>query len=224
MTRSYHEAACKVVREHCRERGIVIKPIPESRNPNEPTPDFEGRIDDKCVVFEVKVIEPTKEDIRNAEKLNAGEIVVGSHTPGDGLVGKLKKANKQLRLSANLGIPGITCVFDYRGLLLYPIDIHAGMFGQEKLLLSVPRDYSQQPRVVGRISGGRESLTKTDNTSTSAVMIFCPTGPDQYDARLFHNHFAKFPLSEKCASRLADEQYRSDNREGPIGDPWIRIV
>ncbi len=225
MNRFDHKTACKVFRDHCREREITLKPIPESRNPHERTPDYKSKIYGKRVVFEVKAIEPNKEDKRNAEKPKAGEPVVFSHTPGDGLIKKLQKANGQLRPSADQGIPGIVCIFDYsnRGLLLYPSDIHAGMFGLDAVPRSIQADYTQQLCSLGYKSGGRETLTKDHNTSISAVMVFMVTGPDRYEARLFHNHFAKCQLPEDCASRLVDWQYRSRNREGRIGNPWIRI-
>ncbi len=224
MARFDHKTACKVFRDHCRERGISLQHIPESREPNERRPDFEIRIEDKRLVVEVKAIVQNKEDKHSAEKMKAGEPVVFSHTPGDGLLKKLQKANGQLRPSVNPGIPGIVCVFDYSSRrFLDSYNIHAGMFGLDAVSISIPADYTQQPRALGRISGGRETLTKDHNTSISAIMVFRATGRDQYDVQLFHNHFAKCPLPENCASRLADQQYRSRNRKGPIGDPWILI-
>ena len=224
MARFDHKTACKVFHDYCHKREIATKCIPESHEPNERRPDFEIRIDDKHVVVEIKVIEPTQEDKRSAEKQKEGEPIVFSYKPGDGLIKKLKKANGQLRPSSDQGIPGIVCVVNYSPrYLLDPYDIHAGMFGLDAVSISIPADYTQRPRSLGYKSGGRETLTKEHNTSISAVTVFRATGPDQYDARLFHNHFAKCPLPEDCASRLVDWQYRSRKREGRIGDPWIRI-
>ena len=239
----------------CRERGITPRRIRESRRPKAHRPDFAIQIDGKTVIVEVKAITPNKQDRDDLEKLtrygyvNRSRQVCSdvdrisekpkkakdrkSKNPDvDRISEKLKESNGQLRPFARRGIPGIVNIVDYTGWDLFRVSasIHNAMFGRDKLLLSVPRDwrdYSDSPppsRIESLRSAGYETLTPEYNTSVSALLIIhLKSPPDTFVYRLFHNHCARNPIPPECAARFVDFQYKSHEREGNPGDPWVKI-
>ena len=207
----------------CRERGITPRRIPKR---NVPKPDFAIQIDGKTVIVEVKAIEPNKQDKQRKSAVRDG------FSDTRRIANKLKRANAQLQAYARRGIPGIVNIVDYTdpGAVVVPYGIHVAMFGRDKLLLSVPRDwrdYSDSPppsRIEDLRSAGRETLTPEHNTSISALLVIhLKSPPDTFVCRLFHNHFAQNPIPPECAARFVDSQYKSREREGSPGDPWVKI-
>ena len=227
-----HES-CKFFYERCREKGITPRRIRESRTPNVRRPDFAIQLDGKIVIVEVKAIEPNEHDQDDLEKMERRKSVLrDGFSDTHRISNKLKKADGQLKPYAERGIPGIVNVQDYtgHGLLLVSYGIHVAMFGRDKLLVSVPRDwrsYSGSPppsHIEDLRSAGRETLTSEHNTSISALLIFhIKSLPATFVSQLFHNHYAQNPIPSECAARFVDYQYKSREREGSPGDPWVRI-
>lgn len=215
MTAFDHEA-CEFFEKRCRERGIVPRPISVSRKPGVRRPDFAIQVGTKTVAVEVKALEPDN----HAEQ---GESVLRDTSRDIRRISrKLRKANGQLRPFAERGIPGIVNITDYtrQGLFFIPDHIHSALFGGDALLLSVQRGqtYPPPPRITGRISAGRETLTPQDNTSISALLIFrYERSSHTFVSLLFHNRFARNPISPDCAADLVDYQYESRERE------WVAI-
>lgn len=224
MTDFDHEA-CEFFAARCCERGITPRLIPVSRAPNVRKPDFVLQIDGKTVVVEVKAIEPNEQDKRREGRRDGfSDARRISH--------KLRKANGQLQRYAKRSIPGIVNIIDCTGwgLLLVSYSIHVAMFGHDKLLVSVSRnwrDYSDSPpppRIEDLRSAGAETLTYQHNRSISALLIFHRNQhSNTFVSQLFHNHFAQNPIPPECAARFVDYQYKSREREGNPGAPWVEI-
>ena len=205
MTKLDHKA-CIFFSDWCRKRSISLEPIPESCEPNVRQPDFKLSINGKPIVVEVKAIEKVK---------GSDNLVFDVRKNGiPSIRKKIRKADGQLRQYANQGISGIVCIIDYtgEGLLHYPIDVYYAMFGDLKVEASVPRDRSHPPRIKSHKFAGNETLTPEHNKSTSAVLTFYQPSQGCFKATLYHNPFARCPIPEDCASRLADYQY-PDNKE-----------
>ena len=183
-------------------------------------PDFRLLIDGRTIVVEVKAIEESENNRR--EGLHN---VLEEDIPR--IRNQFKKANNQLHRYSNRGLPGIVCILDCTGTGItgLPTEMHVAMFGQDAVVMSVPRDPTYPPRIVGQKSAGEETLTREHNRSISAVLTFHVgnTDPVQYVSTLYHNHFARCPIDPNCAADLVNVQYRSGERERPIGAPWIRI-
>lgn len=221
----FDHKACKFFYERCREKGITPRHIRESRVPNVRRPDFAIQLGGKTVIVEVKAIEPNEQD---RDTRAQGDVKADIRR----ISNKLKKANGQLQPYAERGIPGIVNIMDCtgRGLFIVSAHIHNAMFGRDKLLLSVPRDwrdYSDSPppsRIEGLKSAGRETLTPEHNTSISALLlIHLKSPPDTFVYRLFHNHYAQNPIPPECAAHFVDFQCRSHERAGNPGAPWVKI-
>lgn len=214
----FDHRACEFFYDRCCDRKILARPISESRRPGVRRPDFKLSIDGKTVVVEVKAIEESENDRR--EGLHD---VLKEDIPR--IRKQLSKANGQLHRYSNRGIPSIVCIIDYtgKGLTWIPMGMHVAMFGRDAVIMSVPSDPRYSPHSIGQKSAGKETLTREHNKSISAVLTFLQPEGDRYVARLWHNHFAKCPISTDCAAHFVDYQYRSGERERPIGDPWIRI-
>ena len=214
----FDHTACKFFYDRCRERNIFPRPIRESQMPGVRRPDFKLSIDGKTVVVEVKAIEESefdrREEVHNVSKEDTPRIS-----------NQLKKANGQLHQYSNRGIPGIVCIIDYtgRGITWLPTGMHEAMFGQDAVVMSVPRDIRYPSNIIGQKSAGKEILTPEHNRSISAVLTFLRPEPNRYVARLWHNHFARCPIPTDCAAHFVDYQYRSGQRERLIGDHWIWI-
>lgn len=232
MTDFDHEA-CEFFDLRCRERGITPQRIRESRRPNVRRPDFALQINGKTVIVEVKAIEPNEQDQDDLEKMGRqGSVLRDGFSDTRRISNKLKKADGQLKPYAERSIPGIVNIQDYTGygLLLVSYGIHVAMFGRDKLQVSVPRDWRDYtdspppPRIEGLRSAGRETLTQQHNRSISAVLIFhFKRLPATFVSCLFHNHFARHSIPPECAARFVDYQYKSREREGDLGDPWVEI-
>ena len=225
MTDFDHEA-CKFFDERCHERGITPRHIRESRIPNVRRPDFAIQIDGKTVIVEVKALEPNEQDQDTRVRVRDVSSDIRR------ISNKLKKANGQLQPYAKRGIPGIVNIMDCtgQGLFFVSAHIHNAMFGRDKFLVSVLRnwqDYADSPppsRMEGLRSAGSETLTPEHNTSVSALLIIhLKRPPDTFVYRLFHNHYAQNPILPECAARFVDSQYKSREREGNPGAPWVRI-
>lgn len=215
--KDFDHKACEFFAKYCHKQGISPRAVRESRRDGVRRPDFVLQIDGNTVVVEVKAIEKSREDCCDGSGVDVMEEDISR------IRRKLGKANGQLRPYANRKIPGIVVIMDYtgEGLFCYKSDIHCAMFGKDTLKLSIPRDplCARRIHVVGHKSGGSETLTCRDNTSISAVLLFSMVN----EAHLFHNHFARYPISTDCAEKFVDCQYKSRNREGSIGNPWIRV-
>ena len=225
MTDFDHEA-CGFFDSRCRERDITPRRIRESRSPNVRRPDFALQIDGKTVIVEVKAIEPNEQD--RDTRVRVRDVYSDIRR----ISNKLKKANGQLQSYAERGIPGIVNVMDYtgQGLFFVPVDIHNAMFGRDAIELSVSRDWRDYtdspppPRIERLKSAGRETLTPGHNRSISALLIFRrKSRSDTFVSLLFHNHFAQNPIPPECATRFVDYQYKSRERKGDPGDPWVEI-
>lgn len=181
-------------------------------------PDFKLLIDGRTIVVEVKAIEETENDRRGGWHNVLEEDI-------ERIKNQIKKANGQLQRYSNRGIPSIVCIIDYtgNGITWIPMGMHMAMFGLDAVKVSVPSNPTYSPYIVGQKSAGKETLTKEHKTSISAVLTFLQSEPERYIARLWHNHFARCPISTDCAAHFVDYQYVSKKREGSIGDPWIRI-
>lgn len=223
MTDFDHEA-CEFFDSRCRERDITPRSIRESRRPNVRRPDFALQTNGKTVIVEVKAIEPNEQNQDPGVRGRAVEPDIRR------ISNKLKRANGQLQPYAERGIPGIVNIMDCtgQGLFLVPFDIHSAMFGRDALELSVARDWRDYtdspppPRIERLKSAGRETLTSKHNGSISALLIFRrKSHSDTFVSLLFHNHFAQNPILPECAARFVDYQYKSRERKGDLGDPWI---
>jgi len=205
----YDHKTCEIFAEYCRNRGIPLQCIPESQVPNERSPDFKLQLGDEEIVVEIKAIEPNDDDLRNSETLEENGGVEIFHNPGR-ISAKLKNANSQLRPHSERGIPGVVCIFDESrsGLLRNPVAIHSAMFGKPAftfLRSQEPAPACSAP-AVQLISGRSKTLTEQHKTSISAVLIFIDHDPDQYEAILLHNPFARCPIPPDCAKHFVDHQ------------------
>ncbi len=208
--------------QFCRDRGIPCQRIVAS---NERSPDYEVQLSDQRVVVEVKEIEPSPQERESAERVARGEIVVQHVTPGERVRRKIASQAGQLRARAQGSLPGMLVLFD-DGLVIRHLDsyqIRVAMDGFDTIVFGLPRDPREGVRTLGAKAGKRKKLTRTDNTSISAIAVLWINGDGKPAMTIYHNPHAEVPLEPIGPKQLGIEQFLLARDEpGAIGE-WVAV-
>ena len=152
----------------CDKLEILYERIPEQ---GRKTPDYNIFPYNEKVVCEVKkIIVEGKDDIKpsNIRKAQGGMVIqLQSFIPGERVRRKIRKANPQLKESAEQGYSTLLILhadaFTVRHIDGYNIKV--AMYGLDTDVLCVPRNYSQPLSLLDRKSGGNRKMTPEQNTS-----------------------------------------------------------
>lgn len=186
----------KLFEEFCAENAIEYSVISVAEHK---TPDYMIVIGGHQIVIEVKQVDPSKEDRRLLAELREGRFIEHGGTPGDRVRAKIKDAAPQLSRLAKGKLPTIIVLFNNLPFVLgnptEPYFIKVGMFGLQSVIMNVPANRSESPKIVGSKFGPKRKLTASDNTTVSAVAVLDQSQAGDLSLRLYHNAFAAIPLS-----------------------------
>jgi hypothetical protein len=184
-----------------------------------------------CIV-ELKQLGPNLEDKRQRLELESkGQTTWKRLTPGSRVRNEVRNAAGQLQPWAKRGVPSLLVLFDTTnslGIYIDPYAMKAGMYGLDAFLFGKPEDASQGAYPLGWVSGGKATMTGEQNTSFSAVGVLFPYHPNDPGRApylvLYHNRFAAVPLDPECAAKVAEYQYRLENRRPDEVTCWVHAI
>jgi hypothetical protein len=191
--------------QFCYQNKISLKDIP--REKNNKTPDYSILLDDDEIFVEVMEFEL---DASDEKKFKKGEMITWGGTIGNTVRIKIKKGNKQLREKTQGQKPGIivlfnNSIFDHNS----PYKIMTAMYGLEQYKINIPTG-----DIVNRTLGPKKTLTKKDNTSTSAIMTLHKDENNILSALLFHNKHSSSPLNKSLFMQISNvEQFNLSENE-----------
>jgi hypothetical protein len=182
--------------------------IPCDRIPRElkRTPDYRIRLAAVAtVICEIKQIDPNEADLTVLQRLSNGEPTA-RYLPNRvrtelGDCGQLRRASRD-------GFPTLFVLYDNTPLKSYVhhYDVVTAMCGRSSVRVSFARDQPNAPFTVSEpFFGGDRGLTDKQNTSVSAIAILDDSA-GTLTMRVYHNPYARVPLSQHLFDGLAVEQ------------------
>ncbi len=130
---------------------------------------------------------------KSLEETRIGHVL--STIPGERVRKKISDASSQIKARTKGHHPSILVLFgrdlSHGHLDLY--EVRVGMFGLEQVHFVVPRDMSISPYAVGMSYGPRRKMTKSQNTSISALAVLNTSSAEEVDVTLYHNIYAACP-------------------------------
>jgi len=181
------------------------------------------------VLVEVKEILPNTEESAAIEKMRqtgVGKAV--QSTPGERVRGKISNANGQFKARTGGKIPCLLVLCDIRhgcGQLSGHLDsynIRVAMEGLDQVVFAAPSDLAYSPYIEGTKSGPRKKMTRSQNTSISAIGVLHTPPGEPIDLIIYHNRFAILPLDPRILKGVVTKQFRLSETKG-IASEWERV-
>jgi hypothetical protein len=206
----------------CREHQIEFRRIREARVQGHKRPDYAIKIRGQWCIVEIKQIDSTPNDDVLLRELLCGEVKGRWFEPGARLTRPMRSASDQLRKFSMRGFPTVVCFFDNTA-GFYGENIHViyAMAGKETLRFEVSSDPEHQPRFLGVSFGKKAALTKVHNTSVSAIAVLRQTLESNLIIDLYHNRYARVPISRDRAAPLVRTQIEMGTESPASESPSI---
>ncbi len=210
--------------QFCTENNIRFSKIAEA---SQKTPDYQIGIDGCEIVVEVKQIDPSKEDKKLIEQLNTTGMMSHGGTPGNRIRSKIEKSVPQLANLAKNKFPAMLVIYNN-----LPFDlgdptehyfIEVAMFGLQLVIVNIPHDPKQSPKIMGDKFGPKRKMTVTDNTTVSALSILDKNRNNELSLRVYHNHFAAIPLSHGIFKSIQCCEYFVPTEKGDSFIQWEQV-
>jgi hypothetical protein len=191
----------------CHNQNLEVRRINVARVEKQKRPDYAIRVNDGWCIVEIKQIDPTKEDKKRLDTVLKGKIEGYWIDPGARLTRPMRKASSQLRKYSYRGFPTVVCLFDATASFHdASFQVVQAMIGKETLHFEVSPDPKHDPQFLGLRHGRDATLTKTDNRSISAVGVLHQPTEDNLFVDLYHNPFARVPITREVATPLVRKQ------------------
>jgi len=204
--------------QFCTSHNIRWEAIPTEAGK---TPDYFIYLGREKIAAEVKQIQANTKERAEDRQFRETRLSAGGCTLGDRLRNIIITAGKQLRVKAKGQYPAIIVIYNPQFLLQQhtePHAIKAAMYGFDTIILDLPGDVRDKPRVLDRKSGGRRMMTDEENTSISAIAVLGSSG-----LTVYHNVFAEIPLKPKLCKGVTVQQFTlGEKRPGEFAE-WQEI-
>jgi hypothetical protein len=142
--------------------------------------------------------------------------------PGARLRRPIRDAAAQLRKFSRRGFPTVVCFFDMTaGFHLERVQVEQAMFGQETLKFEVSGDPEHEPRFLGAHFGKKATLTRTNNTSISAVAVLRQPSGSGLTIDLYHNPHARVTIPRRLSAPLVRKQYAEGIEDPDRQEPSV---
>jgi hypothetical protein len=207
--------------EFCARAGILYVRVAETESK---TPDYTLTVQGQTVIAEVKEITRNKEE-RESDRLvrERGYGNVTGGTPGARVRKKIAESSAQIKALAQGRHPSVLVLFDFGRGHLEPYHIRVAMYGLEQIHIAVGRDPSVRPYTTGMSYGPKRKMTRTDNTSISAIGHLYLTGPDTVFLDVYHNTFAAIPLNPTLLAAHGVPQFRLADEQPGVTAQWEEV-
>jgi hypothetical protein len=175
--------------DFCAAHGLAARPIDRAC---EKTPDYEVERFGRPVVFEVKQLDPNRQDAVAREVLHNGEAFADYQRNRVRPI--LKHVSPQLKSASQKGKPGILLVFNNTPFSAGtdPDSVLQAMYGRKRVVVSF--DEQGLPSTSDPFLAGDEGVTPTENTSMSALCVLRRHGDGSLSLDVFHNRWATIRL------------------------------
>lgn len=177
--------------QFCAEHGLRCELVPRS---SDRTPDYDVYFGDHQVVAEIKQIDPTPEEAQRIAAWEAGEMITFGGEAGKRVRQEITDARKQLK-RAKGKFPALLILYNNAEPISYsdPMFILLAMYGELTLPLTIPPG-GATPLAGDPRFGGKRRVTKTDNTTLSAICVLVHDMNGRLVLTFYHNYFAAKPF------------------------------
>lgn len=200
----------------CQRLGLRLDRIPVG---SRRTPDYVLRRGSSTAIVELKQFDDSAGDRRcrpaRDAQLSAGQTVVVDHATGLGIGRAISDSTAQFKAIGS-SRPCLLVIYNNRSFDNQTMDFDlSSMFGTMQIQLA--RTVDGKPEHVGAKHAGGRKLTPSQNTTISAIAILkhersLPQHPPVADLRVYHNPFARRPLSQQLFACLSGiDQFAPDN-------------
>jgi hypothetical protein len=177
--------------QFCREH--EIRCVPVAQEPGR-TPDYDVYFGNRQVAVEIKQVDPTPEEAAQIERWEAGEVLTFGGEAGKRVRQEITDARQQLR-RAKGKYPALLVLYNNVEPISYtdPMFILLAMYGELTLPYTMPSGGGRP--IAGDLRfGGKRRVTKTDNTTMSAVCVLNHDFNGHLILTFYHNYFAALPF------------------------------
>ena len=196
----------------CQQAGIDRTRIPEANGVK--TPDYKLVVDGQTIIAEVKEFTKNKEEKesdRLMEERGYGKVI--HEVLGARVRKKIWKSSRQIKTRSLGCLPSLLVLYDHGQKFghLHPRHIMTAMYGAMQIVVSVPRDFSIQPRFTDHRFGPGRKMTADANTSISAIGVLFGAKPGlDLGLDVYHNKYAAIPIEPELLERRGIPHYRID--------------
>jgi hypothetical protein len=178
-------------------------------------------------VIEVKETSPNRgelESLRLLEQRGVGKVTGGTH--GDRVRKMIRSASRQLKARSRGEVPTLLVVFDQGRVAGHVAGYHirVAMYGLEQVLIAVPPIGQGRPFVTGCSHGPKRKMTKTDNTSISAVDALIMSRPSSHHLYVYRNRFARVPLNPELLRPFGVKHFDIGMSDEGRASAWIELA
>lgn len=210
----------------CNQNGIRVVPIPTKSKEGEETPDYDVYIYGQKVVVEIKQIDPNREEIIQQGLLDSqGFATYDVGTPGARVRSKITAGASQIRVRAKGKHPSMLVL--YNNVLLTdhanPYCIRVAMYGLETHVLGVPKEMDKSPYLIDKKFGPKRKMTKSENTSISAVTLLVDAAKGVPKLFIYHNIHAEIPLTPEMFRPYGVRQFTLEEKVAGRFQDWKEI-
>ena len=182
--------------EFCAEHKLRCVPIPRA---SDRTPDYDVYFGEHQVVAEIKQIDPTPEEAEKIAKFESGEVrgLTFGGEAGKRVRQEITDARQQLK-RAKGKFPALLILYNNAEPISYsdPMFVLLAMYGELTLPLTIPPGGGTP--IAGDLRfGGNRRVTKTDNTTLSAICVLIHDMKGRLLLTFYHNYFAAKPFDPK---------------------------
>ena len=187
--------------EFCKRHGLVAEPVKRQRGR---TPDYEVDLAGNRVIFEIKQLNPNKQDRAAIERLRRGKAFADYQRNRVRPI--LKDVSQQLKCASRSRKPAVVVVYNNTPFSAGtdPDSVLQAMFGRKKVVVSFDEDGA--PTARAPVLSGNEGCTPDHNTALSALAVLRRDGAGALMLDVFHNPFAKIRLARDSLSGLPVRQ------------------
>ena len=208
--------------QFCVEHKLRCEPIPRT---SARTPDYDVYFGEHHVVAEIKQIDPTPEEAERIARWRAGEIITFGGEAGKRVRQEITDARKQLK-RAKGKFAALLILYNNAVPISYsdPMFILLAMYGELTLPLTIPPGGGTP--IAGDLRfGGNRRVTKTGNTTLSAICVLMQDMNDRLILTFYHNIFAAKPFDPEWFTGERIRHYFLPNEQAESGDFsfWVDI-
>ena len=195
----------------CRMNGIECRPVETSSVEGEKTPDYDILIAGYKILVEVKQMNPNPGEAQKQEELNKTGTTSIKSKPGHRVRGKIKDAMGKFKKRTENRHPSLLVLYDNVKYYKHtdPFEILSAMYGEPYFSVTYT-DTTDRIEIGNMKLGGKQKMTKDTNTSISAIGVLKKESDGNPSLEIFHNIYAKSPLSSEVLSKIPVKQYTID--------------
>jgi hypothetical protein len=189
--------------DFCTALGLAWELVPTASSEGQKRPDYLITGPGPSAFYvELKAVTPNEEESLQLERLYTGKGASSFNVePGAKVRALIAKANPQLKAVVDEQLPGVLAILNPEPALSHHIEAYAvltAMRGLDVVPVLVPKNPADPPIFQDVRSGPKKRMTRSANTTISAILVPYLTNDRGWAAEVYHNRFAARPLDPRA--------------------------